>query len=407
MFLMGMMLAGVRAVDAITSHMMPLTAKHFTSDLALIGALLATTRITGFLVQPYAAWKGDRHSGPNGRRRPFLLAAIPATLVCVGLLGALPFIVPAAYQSTAAIVCLLFLVNLAMQVGVDVCYGNATPLYGDTFPQGTLGRANGVRRAIGSLVMIIMMSFAMPLAGSMEFLPFLFAMGFLAVSWAVTRYAIREKMPVSLPQGTRYHPLLPLSELRNAQTRNVAAIASAAMIAFAVTEMFHALFVMETLDLSFSALGWTTTVGVIVSLACPYPVGFLVDRLGPRSVLLAGFLMMLGVATTFLFWVDGLISLILALILYRIARVVIQVPMVALMFQNTPPERRGSIFAGVQMTRAALASGATLVAGYLAQATGSYRICYAIAGVACIAGFLWAVRFRSEKRPMGSEASQA
>src|SRR3954469_2506469 len=104
MFLMGLMMAGAGTVDAITANMLPITAKHFTSNIGLIAFMVALNRICGFLVQPYAAWKSDSHLGPRGRRRPFLLISWPATLASVAVLGVLPFVVPVAHQRTAAVV---------------------------------------------------------------------------------------------------------------------------------------------------------------------------------------------------------------------------------------------------------------------------------------------------------------
>src|SRR3954462_5564501 len=86
MVLMGLMMAGAGTVDAITANMLPITAKHFTGNITLIGFMVALNRICGFLVQPYAAWKSDSHCSARGRRRPFLLVAWPATLLSVALL---------------------------------------------------------------------------------------------------------------------------------------------------------------------------------------------------------------------------------------------------------------------------------------------------------------------------------
>ena len=44
------------------------------------------------------------------------------------------------------------------------------------------------------------------------------------------------------------------------------------------------------------------------------------------------------------------------------------------------------------MTRAALASVATLLTGYLASVSGSYRMCYVIAAAACVVGFVSVLR---------------
>src|SRR6185503_4305376 len=182
------------------------------------------------------------------------------------------------------------------------------------------------------------------------------------------------------PPG-RYHPLKPLVELRDPQTRNVAIVGSAVLVSLALTEMLHALFVTETLGFSKTVLGQTTTAGIVVSLLCPYPLGQLVDRMGARQVLIVGFALLALVEAGFVFWVNDLPSLYVGLILFKIAWFIVHVPIVPLMFHNTPAERRGTIFAAVQMTRAGAASLATVLAGSLAGWVGSYRMCYLIAAV--------------------------
>jgi MFS family permease len=101
---------------------------------------------------------------------------------------------------------------------------------------------------------------------------------------------------------------------------------------------------------------------------------------------------MVAVEAAFAVWVDDITSLYIASISYHVSRVVVLIPIAPLLFDNTSVERRGSIFAGVQMTRAALAGGATILAGYLADLAGSYRMCYLLAGGICMLGLIGALR---------------
>jgi MFS family permease len=398
MFFMGAMMAGAGTIDAVTANMLPITARHFTDNIALIGGMVALNRICGFLVQPYVAWKSDSHLGTHGRRRPFLLIAWPMTLLAVTLLGALPFIVPVEYHRALWIVALLFLINLAMQACLDVCYGTGDPMYGETFTSGDLGRANGVRMLIGAVVGVAMTWVFVPLADRHEFWPYAGAGLFVAISFVAARFLVREKIPPTLPRASRYDPFKPLAELRNPQTRNVAICASAVLVTLALTEMLHALFVTETLGFSKTVLGHTTTAALIVSFIMPYPVGWLVDRIGARVVLIAGFAFIALVELGFVFWVNDLASLYVGLILFKVSWVVIHLPIVPLMFHNTPAERRGSIFAAVQMTRAGVTSFATILAGSLAGAVSSYRMCYLVAAIVCVVGLIGACRLAPAKR---------
>jgi MFS family permease len=397
MVLLGLMMAGAGTVDAITANMLPITAKHFTSSIGLIAAMVALNRICGFLFQPYAAWKSDRHAGARGRRRPFLLVAWPAVFVSLAALGALPFVVPPEQQCTLGVVALLFAVNLVMQAFLDVVYGSGDPIYGDMFSARQLGRASGVRLVLSSLAGVAMTFTFVPLADRHEFWPYAGALVFVGASWCIARWFLRETIPGELPQPAPYDPLKPLAELRHPQTRHVALVASTVLVAYALTEMLHALFVTETLGFSKATLGYTTTIGLVVSLLFSYPVGWVVDRLGARVVLLIGFALLAVVEAAFGFWVDDLPSLCACLIAFKVTWLLVHVPIVPLMFANTPVGRRGSIFAAVQMTRAMAASAATVLAGFVAQATNSYRTCYLLAGFVCLIGVVGAARLAPTK----------
>ncbi len=389
MIRLGAMMAGASTVDALSASLLPITARHFTDSVWLIGVMVAANRVCGFLVQPYAAWKSDRLPG---RRGALLRVAWPATLVSVGVLGALPMLVPAEYATTLAAVALLFLVNLALQVFLDICYGSGDPLYGDTFVAGEIGRANGVRMIASTLATFAMTCVFVPLADRHEFYPYLGAMVFVAVSWVVAKRYLRERAPAALPPRERYAPWRPLAELRDPQTRNVAIVASAVLVSHALTEMLHALFVTETLGLSMTALGWTMTGSLVLGLACAYPIGMLIDRCGARAVLAVGFVLLALVELAFVFWVKDIVTLTACLVGFKIAWVSVHLPVLPLLFHNTPPARRGSIFAAVQMTRAGVTSVATILTGFLATMVSSYRVCYFVAALVGVVGVIWAMR---------------
>ena len=121
-------------------------------------------------------------------------------------------------------------------------------------------------------------------------------------------------------------------------------------------------------------------------------------RIGARLVLIAGFVMVAAVEAAFVFWVSDLRSLYVGLILFKVSWVVVHLPIVPLMFHNTPSERRGAIFAAVQMTRAGVTSIATILAGFLAGVVSSYRVCYLTAGLVCLVGIVGAFRLAPARR---------
>lgn len=395
---LGVMMAGAGAVDAITTHLLPITARHFTDNLALIGVMVALNRVCGFLVQPYVAWTSDRRGGAAGRRHPYLLAAWPVVLLSLVALGTLPWLVPGEWRATAAAIAAFFVVNLVLQAALDVCYGAGDPCYGDLFRGPALVRAAGVRMVCSAVAGILMTLVFVPLGDGHELWPYAGAALLVALAWGAARFAVPRVAVPAVAERARYHPLRPLAELRDPHTRRVAWCASAVLVVLALTEMLHALFVTETLGFSRTVLGQTTTLGLVAGLAAPYPVGRCVERFGPRPVLLAGFAALAVVEIGFAVWVDDLRSLAVGCVLFRVAWVAVHLPIMPLLFARTAPERSGAVFAAVQMTRAGAASAATVLAGLLAEGAGSYRVCYLLAAAVCVAGAVGAARLPAAER---------
>jgi len=273
MLLMGTMMAAASTVDLLTTTLLPITARHFTDNLILIGLLVAMNRICGFLIQPYAAWRSERGGAAAGPRRRYLLRAWPVVFGSVALLGLLPFLIPEHRHATALAVLALFAVNLVLQASVDLCYGTGDPLYGDTFDRGDLGRANGIRMVLTAAAGVLMTQLFIPLGDRHEFWPFAGTLLLVALAALAAKSLPRLGHPRPVAAGERYRPFAPLGLLRDGALRRKAVCASAVLGVLALTEMMHALFVTETLGFSLAVLGTTTTVASAVSLLMPYPVG--------------------------------------------------------------------------------------------------------------------------------------
>lgn len=405
MVLYAMMVGGGITVDALTNNMLPITARHFTDNVAFIAVLTAMNRICGTFIQPCAARLSDRPRGSIGRRRPFFLAAWPAVLLSVGLLGALPVILPDEMRHTTSALVLLFAVNLAMQAALDVGLGCGEPLYGDMFPARKLGTASGVRGLVFSVIGATMAFVAFPMADFHEYAPYAISMVFLLISLVIAFAYLREGAPVSLqPHGAKDR-WIPLAELRNRRLAWVAIVASCTLTADALAAMLHSLFVVETLGLTKTDLGYTAAVGIGMRFLFSYPAGMLVDRIGARAVLISGFLIFCAAAIWFGCFVQGLGGLYVGSALLAIGSTFANVPIVPILFCDSPQERRGSIFAVVQFTRGLVVSVATIVMGYIADATTTFRACYIGAAFFCILGVLSAIELGRIRRPNKSALS--
>ncbi|MBP8256005.1 MAG: MFS transporter [Opitutaceae bacterium] len=386
MALYALMVGGGITVDAITNNMLPITVRHFTDNVAYIAVLAAMNRVCGTFIQPYAARVSDRPRGKLGRRRPFFLFAWPAVLLSVGLLGAMPFVLPAEMHRTTTALVLLFVVNLVMQATLDVGLGCGEPLYGDMFSVHELGIASGVRSLVFSVIAATMAYVAFPLADRHEFAPYAISMVFLLISTLIALVYLRESVPAVALRRERSEHWRTLFNLRDRRLAWVAVVASCTLTADALSAMLHALFVVETLGLTKADLGYAAALGVGMRFVFSYPAGMLVDRFGVRMVLIFGFLLFGSAAVGLAFFVHGLPGLYLGSALLAIGSTCTNVPIIPILFCDAPPERRGSDFAAVQFTRGVVVSVATIVMGCIADFASSFRVCYVGAACFCILG---------------------
>lgn len=171
----------------------------------------------------------------------------------------------------------------------------------------------------------------------------------------------------------------------------MAVVASCTLTADALGAMLHALFVVETLGLTKTDLGYVAAVGIGMRFLFSYPTGMMADRIGPRAVLLFGFFTFGAAAIGLALFVDGLAGLYVGSALLAIGSTCANVPLTPILFSDSPPERRGSIFAAVQFTRGVVVSVATIAMGFIANVADSFRVCYLGAASFCVLGVFAAV----------------
>jgi maltose/moltooligosaccharide transporter len=369
---MGVMVAGFVSVDAITNNMVPITARHFTDSPFLIAFLVALNRLFGFLVQPYVAWKSDRIRTRFGRRRPFLILGLPGTCVALLLLGSMPFVFQGESRQAMATLVLLLVANVALQFLQDVNWGAQEPLYADTFPHRRLGRAVAVRSYAIQFVYLFMNYYAMKWADHNEFVPYLCAAGLVLLSLFMVVFVIRERDFPPPATVERYNPLTHLSLLwHNADHAKVAVIGAFGLMLPAAFYLFHPLFVTRTLGLSKAQLGASLALVPVVALVVSAPVGWMIDRYGPKWITATGFLALAFISAAVAYGVTDQRGLTIAMCAFGAAQVVISLPMTSLVFQYATAGERGTVFGLIQFVRGFAAFVFSLVIGGIVQFSSS------------------------------------
>ncbi|NIV35125.1 MAG: hypothetical protein GWN58_38415, partial [Anaerolineae bacterium] len=122
-------------------------------------------------VQPAAGMLSDRSTSPMGRRRPYMLGGMAATLLCLGVIGISPLFMGSTLKGPLPGILVAYLVLWAgvmlFQFSNNVASGSALGLIPDLVPNDQRGVASGVKAL-------------------MEFLPALvIAIGILGSGWLV------------------------------------------------------------------------------------------------------------------------------------------------------------------------------------------------------------------------------
>jgi len=388
MLAMGLMSAGYSSVDFMSNTMIPITLRHFTANKLVIACIIDLNRLFAFIVQPYVAWKGDHLNTRFGRRRPLLMIGLQGTMAFLLLLGMLPILIQGDLRHALVGLAVIFIVNFFMQAFQDVNGGNEGPLYGDTFGPGRLGRAVAIRAIMNQLMVLFMSYFAMKWADLDEIYAYFVSGGFLAVSLLIVIFMIRENAPEKPPPREAYNPLKHLRLLReNKDYLKVAIIGAAGLMYSGCFMLYLSLFATEDLGLSIGEFGMAIGVGPFLVLVIAVPVGLFVDRLGPKPIIITGFILLAISALSMLFLVHGFWSLLVVNVLYTVASQLHWLSILPMIFQYAPEGERGKVFGLIQFVRSLAAFLISFPTGSMAEYTPlGYRAGYAVCTLLALVG---------------------
>ena len=375
MLLLGLVAATFNVEISLTSNVVPITIRHFTDSAFIIAAILSSKRLFGALVQPWASWRSDFVHTRWGRRRPFLLIGLLGTALALLVLGMMPvFIRDETSRHALFALAGIFLVNAILQVAVDLNWGVLEPLYADTFPQQLLGRASSIRQVASNLLVLFMVTFVIGWADANELYPYLFGAGIYLVAFGVAGAGLRERRADLAPPSARYSLGRNLrSILRDRDLIKLAVVCTANLALPAAISLLMPLFVTETLGLSMGALGSVQILGILCSVLLAFPLGWVIDWVGAKWVMAAGFALFAVASATLSFRAHDYASLLIPMTLFGIAQTVALLPMTAMVFQYCSAQERGQIFGVIQFIRAFSTFLISITLGSLTQLAPSYE----------------------------------
>jgi len=396
---MAMIGMGLSSIEFISGTMIPITMRHFFDSRFMISIIIDLNRLFGFVVQPYVATRGDTVRTRFGRRRPFFFLGFPVTVLFMLLIGLSPRIFAHPLSALSLIVLVkLFILNVVMQAFQDVSCGTEGPLYAETFPQKILGHASSFRPIAANLVQLVMLLGAMRLADKDEFYPYVCSAALATVAFLVIVFIIREKSEAA-PAGKQEAPYSILKHARmlidNMDYLKVAIVGAVGLAMPAAFGLFLSLFGKETLHLTPKQYGQSIWVGPALALFAAVPAGLLVDRVGAKYVMAAGFFTQMIAAIAIVFFVHDARGLMIVSGINTFGGLLHGVAITPLVFLFAKEGERGKVFGLIQFVRAAAAFVISPLIGLIADATKGYRAGYGICVALAVIGIIAALATRN------------
>jgi len=253
-------------------------ARDLVSNATQVGLIQALNPLFGILVQPLIGWRSDHTWTRLGRRKPYVLFALPWLLVSLALM-------PLTHS-----LWLFVLAVLIYQLFVDLNAVSVWAIMPETVPLEQRSRQSSVEQLFNAAVMMVALIFIGPRYDTCHLYPFAFCIALTIACTSVTLFGIKEHYrEVRERPQLRFVPFLRAVVDALFRDRNIwlymLAVACSSYGANTVTT-FYTLFVSRTLGSTVGKAVFIMFVGPIVTLLVALPLGLLADRFSKKKVLL-------------------------------------------------------------------------------------------------------------------------
>src|SRR2546428_7181028 len=266
---------GAGAFYAFNNFVFPLLLSAMSAPDLLIGLLSSTRSIEGVVVQPAIGAWSDRLSTRLGRRRPFLLAAIPLSALFL-------FLAPFA-NTLVQVAVAIFLFSIFFNVAVDPSAA-LFPAIPPADQRGTLsGLSNGIQ-LVSQVAFLIVVSIAAA-SGEVPLWTFALCGAILLASFAVTIRFVHE--PRQLAERAAHLPLRAYLEtlFRNGQALRYLGTIFVYQFGLSAVIPFLPLFITKDLGQPNEIAIALSALTLLVTAASAIAFGAAADRVGHRTVL--------------------------------------------------------------------------------------------------------------------------
>ncbi len=359
---------GAGLLFAFTNAALPLFLGRYGLPNVAIGFLSQERPPHAAVAQILAGAASDRTRTRLGRRRPFILAAVPIAAICLLALATHPPL------------WLMVALLLLMTVAFAAAYGPYQALLADLVPSEERGRVSGALQVGGMAGQIAVLALATLLWERAEPVVFGIVAGGLLIGFAIVVLRVREARPEALPAAPT-HPLLWLRDVAG-QRQVVRYLVATFFFWFAFGGLAPFLTRFGVYELGTSeevALGLFLVV-VVSTVLCALPAGWLVDRYGKKRMLTLG-VALCAIASLIGSQVRTVEQAVVMLAIVGAANALSTVPQLPLLTDLIARERAGEMTGvGSAVWELSQPIGA-IVAGLLADLAGTLRIPLVMAAV--------------------------
>lgn len=367
----------------------PLYLASYNFPNAWIGLFSQERPPTAGIGQVLIGALSDRTRARLGRRRPYILAGIPITVLA--LLGLIP------HPPVGVVIGLL----LVLTMSFAAAYGPYLALLADLVPEDRRGRVGGVlniANMFGQLAILIM---AMQLWSSNERAIFWAVAAALLVGFAITVVFVPER-PITVPPPQVRIDLSGYARdvFRHQEVMKFLFATLFFWFGTAGVVPFITRFAVTELNTTESVAFQLFIVAVAGTALGTLPAGWLADRVGKKSVMVAG-LALFGVTALIGSQLRSVESAMVAMAVIGLANAACTVPLLPLLVDLIPRGRAGEFSGiGTGVWEFAQPLGA-IFGGAVADATGSLRWSLVSAGVLVLVAGALLTRVRAPAHPGG------
>ena len=390
---------GTGAFFAFNNFVLPPILKSFGAPDLLTGLLSSTRSIEGVFIQPTVGAISDRIWTRFGRRRPFMIVGIP--------LSALFFLLAGFYVHTLlGLAIAIFLFSIFFNAAVDPY----AALLADIAPVRERGLLSGVSTGVQVLAQVVFLVIVSRAAvnGEVPLWTYALVAAVMVLSFGATIFGIKERREAVV--HAEHHSFREYVAAIASHTQAMRYLLTGFVYQFGINAVipFLTLFLIEdihqTADVAFAVAGLT----MFITAMSAFVSGKLAERFGSRSVLAAGWGVLVFAAIGGTLVVD-LPQTIVVVVLAGIGNGAATAMSWPLLTELIPPDETG-VFAGLKAAADSIAIPLSIVvAAEIFLPRFGYRGIFAMLAInIAVALILLLVIVRVPRRtPLASEAVAA